>query len=107
MAATLITIDQARAQCRIIGDAQDTELIWKMAQAEDVILRYLKPALTDEPRPDWPWTIDTVPPAAQDAILLYLGHLWRNRGDALDAEDEQVWLAIERRTAQLRDKALA
>jgi hypothetical protein len=107
MAATLITIDQARAQCRVIGSAQDVELTWKMAQAEDVILRYLKPALTDEARPDWPWTIATVPPAAQDAILLYLGHLWRNRGDALADTDERVWQAIANRTAQLRDKALA
>jgi len=107
MAATLVTLDMAKQQLRVTDTLQDAVIAWKLAQAEDVVLRYLKPDRTDEVRPDYPWTIDTVPPAVQDAILLYLSHLDRNRGDAVDGQDEQVWLAIERRTAQLRDKALA
>jgi hypothetical protein len=106
-AATLITLDMAKQQLKVTDALRDVEITQKMAQAEDVILRYLKPQRTDEDRPDYPWTIATVPPAVQDAILLYLTHLDRNRGDAIDDQDEQVWLAIERRTAQLRDKALA
>ena len=106
--ATLITLDMAKAQLKITDALRDAELAWKMAQAEDVILRYLKPKQTDEDRvPPWPWTIDTVPPAVQDAILLYLTHLDQNRGDELGDRDDRVWAAIANRTAMLRDKALA
>jgi hypothetical protein len=107
MAATLVTLDMAKTQLKITGTARDAEVTAKMAHAEDVILRYLKPKLTDEDRPDWPWTIETVPPAVQDGILLYLGHLDQNRGDDLGDRDERIIAAIEWRLAPLRDKALA
>lgn len=108
MAAVLVTLEMAKQQLRVTDALSDDVIAWKLAQAEDVILRYLKPDRTDEARPDYPWTIDNVPLAVQDAILLYLVHLERNRGEALeDGQDEALWLAIERRTAQLRDKALA
>jgi hypothetical protein len=107
MAATLITIEQARWQLRLTDTLQDPEVEMKMAQAEDVILRYLSPTVSGLPRDDYPWTPANVPPAVQDAILLYLTHLWRNRGDALDDTDEQTWKAITRRLAPLRDPALA
>jgi Phage gp6-like head-tail connector protein len=108
MPAVLVTLEMAKQQLRITDALHDDVVAWKLAQAEDVILRYLKPMRTDEPRPEYPWTIANVPPAVQDAILLYLVHLERNRGDALeDGQDEELWRAIDRRTAQLRDKALA
>jgi hypothetical protein len=108
MPAILVTLEMAKQQLRITDTLQDDVVAWKLAQAEDVIIRYLKPQRTDEDRPDYPWTAATVPPAVQDAILLYLTHLDRNRGDTLeDGQDAEVWLAIDRRTAQLRDKALA
>src|SRR6185436_12285757 len=107
MPATLITLDQAKRQLRETGTARDAEITDKMAQAENAILLYVKPLRTDEARDDWPWTIDTVPPVIQSAILIQLTNLDRNRGDALDDEDERAWQAIERLTAQLRDKALA
>ena len=107
MAAQLITLDQAKRQLRETGTARDAEITDKMAQAENAILLYLKPLRTDEPRDDYPWTAATVPPVVQAAILIQLTNLDRNRGDSLDEQDAQAWLAIERLTAQLRDKALA
>ena len=87
MAATLITLDQAKRQLKETGTLRDAEITDKMAQAEDAILLYVKPLRTDEQRDDWPWTIATVPPAVQAAILLELSNLDRNRGDALDELD--------------------
>jgi hypothetical protein len=107
MAATLITLDQAKRQLRVTDTLRDVEITDKMAQAENAVLLYLKPERTGELRDGWPWTIDTVPPVVQAAILIQLTNLDRNRGDSLDDQDAQAWLTIERLTAQLRDKALA
>jgi len=107
MAATLITLEAAKAQLKITGTARDAEVLELMARAEDVILRYLKPELTGEARTDWPWTLATVPPSVQAAILLELAGLDQNRGDDLGERDEKLALAIDRLLAPLRDKALA
>jgi len=107
MAAQLITLESAKAQLKITGTDRDAEVLELMAQAEDVILRVCKPELTGEPRPDWPWTLATVPPSVQAAILLQLVGLDHNRGDDLGDRAERLELAIDRLLAPLRDKALA
>jgi len=109
MAATLITLEMAKAQLKETGTARDAEITQTMAQAEDVILRYLKPERTGEARADWPWTIASVPPAVQAAILIKLVDLDTNRGDAIVGQDQTTIadLAIARLLVQLRDQALA
>lgn len=84
MSARYITFEQACDHLRLTIEpaspptAPERDLVLKMAQAEDVILDYLKVA-GDSPLP---WVDeDDVPPLVQAAILLQLGELYRFRGD--------------------------
>lgn len=84
---SLITIDQAKAHLRIDTDslipfdAAGADLLLKMAQAESIVLDYLKVPVTS---PEY-WNSTTVPPLVQAAILLQLGELYRFRGDDVEA----------------------
>lgn len=84
---SLITLDQAKAHLRIDltstspQEAWEADLTLKMAQAEHIILDYLKVPMTS---PDY-WDLTTVPPLVQSAILLQLGELYRFRGDDVEA----------------------
>lgn len=113
MAATLITEAEAISHLRIDlvtdGDSPATiidedypDLILKMAQAEDIILDYLKtPGETG-------WDDETVPPRIKAAILLMLSALWDDREGKGDVGD---YLKDDGPIAQLlrrsRDPAIA
>lgn len=89
---SLITIDQAKAHLRIDtdslspSDAADADLLLKMAQAESIILDYLKVPVTS---PEY-WDSTTVPPLVQAAVLLMLGELYRFRGDDVEAPTHTI-----------------
>lgn len=84
---SLITLAQAKAHLRIDTpsvsptDAAEADLLLKMAQAESIILDYLKVPVTS---PEY-WNETTVPPLVQAAVLLQLGELYRFRGDDVEA----------------------
>ena len=89
----LITIAQAKAHLRIDTDSlipfesADADLMLKMAQAEHLILDYLKLVSTSPPL----WTDETdVPPLVQAAILFQLGELYRFRGDDAGAVSDSA-----------------
>lgn len=92
----LVTLAQAIGHLRLTGtfvvgsspiDPVETDLTLKLAQAEDVVLNYLKiPAISPEHWTIEPDQINTVPPLVQAAILLQLGELWRFRGDDVDGQ---------------------
>ncbi len=79
----LVTLAQAKGHLQISTatvsplDSQDADIEMKLAQSEDIILDYLKVQAISPPM----WTIDTVPPLVQAAILLQLAELFRFRGD--------------------------
>jgi len=117
----LVTMQQAVDHLRvpiILGaspiDPMERDLTLKLAQAEDIILDYLKiPATSPEH-----WTIEpdqpnTVPPRVQSAILLMLSELWRFHGDDVEGqgpakiEDGQLTPTITSILRRLRDPALA
>jgi hypothetical protein len=111
---SLITIAQAKAHLRIDtdslipSDAADADLLLKMAQAEHLILDYLKTPMTSPPY----WVDETdVPPLVQAAILFQLGELYRFRGDddgkADRATDGSLSPMIEGMLRRYRDPALA
>lgn len=95
MAATLITVDEAIGHLRIdlvtdgnspatIIDDDLPVLEAKMAQAEDIIIDYLKTSLGSGGE-DWDAT--TVPPRVKASILLILSALWDDREGKGDAGD--------------------
>ena len=103
MAATLVTLAQAKAHLRITTpalDPGDVDIQLKLDQAEAIILDYLK-----RPTPET-WEAATVPGPVTAAILLMLARLHEHRGD-LEKEDADLWLAVERLLMRLRDPALA
>ena len=111
---SLITIAQAKAHLRIDtdslvpSDTADADLLLKMAQAEHLVLDYLKTPMTSPPY----WTDETdVPPLVQAAILYQLGELYRFRGDdsgkADRATDGSLAPIVEGMLRRYRDPALA
>lgn len=103
MAATLITLTQAKQHLRIdtaAGQPDDPDLQLKIDQAEAIIRAYLKT------RNDPAWTPATVPPAITAAILLLLTRLYEQRGDDED-NDEKLWGSIDHLLSLYRDPALA
>ena len=103
MAAVLVTLAQAKEHLRITlppGDPGDADLQFKLDQAEGIIRNFLK--TSDDPA----WTPATVPLPITAAILLMLGRLYEQRGDA-EENDAALWLAIDRMLTRYRDPALA
>jgi hypothetical protein len=111
---SLITLDQAKAHLRIDSvsvspmDAEEADLLLKMAAAEHIILDYLKLVSTSPPL----WTDENdVPPLVSAAILLQLGELYRFRGDddgkADRVADGSLSPMVEGILRRYRDPALA
>jgi hypothetical protein len=106
MAAVLVTLTQAKAHLHITmpdGDPGDTDLQFKLDQAEAIILDYLKGANGAASG----WTDpSTVPLPVTAAILLMLARLFEQRGDD-EAKDATLWQAVDRLLTRFRDPALA
>lgn len=97
MAATLLTLAQAKTHLRIPTDdtGHDVDIQLKLNQAEAIILRYLK-AQADGTGQD----------NVTAAILLLTTSLYELRGDD-QSLSEHTWTAIERLLVGIRDPALA
>lgn len=119
MAAELITEEEAIGHLRIdlvtdgnspatIIDSDYPVLQAKMAQAEDIILDYLKIPLASGGGWGHGWDDTTVPPRIKASILLVLSALWDDREGKGDQGD---YLKDDGPIAQLlrrsRDPALA
>jgi hypothetical protein len=105
---SVITLQQAKDHLQIVTatvspmDAQDRDITLKMAQAESIILDYLKTFET--------WDDETVPPLVQAAVLLQVGELFRFRGDDLPGpvyDTGQLSPTITALLRRYRDPALA
>lgn len=114
MAATLVTLEQGKRHLQIWTDIDspldpvDADIDMKLEQAEFIILDYLKVAEVSPPE----WTISTVPPLVQAAILIRLAILFRFRGDDMpsqsaDYPDGQLTPAETNILRRYRDPALA
>lgn len=85
--AALITLDQAKLQCRIPPDDDtfDEELTVKLTQASAIVTDYLSEYITEMGSPAW--DVDTDPTTdpqfalVQAAIFEVVVNLWRHRGD--------------------------
>lgn len=89
---SLVSLQQAADHLRLTltlgssppGSSEENDLTLKLAQAEDIVLDYLKAQPTSTSPAEW--DADTVPPLVTAAILLQLGELWRFRGDDVDGQ---------------------
>lgn len=100
MAATLVTLAEAKTHLRIPDAAHDADVQQKLDGAEALIIRYLKA------QADPTWTPATVPPPVRSAILLLLTRLYEQRGDD-ETNDKILWDAIGRHLSLYRDPAIA
>lgn len=99
--AALITLSVAKEHLRIKHDDANADILTKLEQATALIVRKLDTAA------DPAWTPATLPFDVQASVLLVLGHLWGNRGDADLAVDEALWKAIDRLLVNRITPALA
>jgi hypothetical protein len=84
--ADLITLDEAIAHLRLPedygGDTQSRQdLQDKVLAATQVVIDYLTRRETEWNATMDAWTTDTVPASVKAAVLVQLGHLYRQRGD--------------------------
>ena len=111
-------IDHLRLPLEVGSPASDVQssmmrdLTMKIAQAEGLILDYLKVSLTSPP--DWDADAGTVPLVVQLATLVQLGEVWRFRGDDPGAvaetagfEDGQLSPQVTNYLRRYRDPAIA
>lgn len=102
----LVTLDQAKAQIRVFGTAEDDDLYQRLADAESIVLDYLKDGADED------WTEETVPGPVRAAILRQFAHLYQFRGDHPDdrgvtANDDGLAPGVKGLLMRLRDPALA
>lgn len=90
---SLITLDEAKMQLRVIGDQEDAAIAAYAMAATAIIIDYIK-------RPGHGWTAETVPILVKSAILLALLELDR-REDGNPLND-----VVRGLLARYRDPAL-
>lgn len=93
----LITLDDAKARLEIDFADQDATAQQMLAEAEDIVLGYLK-----KPS-DHGWTPETVPPRIRSAILLVFAGLFERRS----GQDELLTKPVRDLLERDRDPALA
>lgn len=97
MSNDLVTLDQAKAQLRIDDTYSDVELAQMVTAASVLIVGYLKTATAAA------WTVDTVPPHVQTAVLLVIATLYQDREGVTDP----IGVAVASILRRDRDPALA
>lgn len=104
-----VALPAAKAHLRISDDDHDGDIQSKLNQAESIILELVASGRTRrvEPAPPAPGTSGGL--ILQSAILELLAGLYEHRGDdfGVNQPDEELWNAIRRKVARLRDPALA
>lgn len=76
---SFINIDQVKEALRIEDEDADSDLALKIVQAEEIVMDFI------QPKPDTPWTEDTVPGEVSAAAILVVGYLRDNTDAGRDA----------------------
>jgi hypothetical protein len=102
----LVTLDQAKAQIRVTSTDEDGDIEMKLADAEAIVLDYLKD------RADDTWTDETVPGPVRAAILRQFAALYQFRGDHPDdqgvtADNDGLAAGVKGLLMRMRDPAVA
>lgn len=116
--AVLVSLDEVKMHLGLTGMTEhDDNLELKMAEAEALVLDYLKNHLgTDDERTARyavidAWTDEDVPPQVRAAIFRMVGNLWADRGDDLEAtaklQDGDLPKNVTMFLRRLRDPAIA
>lgn len=92
----LVTTDEAKLRLRIDAPDEDSAIDSMLAEAEDIVIGYIK-------KPDHDWTDQTAPFRIKAAILLVFGGLYEGRGPETELLTEPVRTLLHRD----RDPALA
>jgi len=101
--SNLITLDQAKAQLRIVDTDDDTYITGLVAAASAVVVSYLKtPVAAAHDVTADPTTATYPPPHVQQATLLVLASLYEDREGANDP----IGVAVASILARDRDPAM-
>lgn len=79
MTTSLVAIDAAKRSLRVDGSDLDSDLQWRLEQATEIVIDYLK-------TPDHGWTVETVPGPISAAIILVTRSLFDGEGAPLSEE---------------------
>ncbi len=108
----LVTLAEVKSHLRIVGTAEDAELIRKSDHAEAIVREYLYRADTVWQTTMAAWDDLTVPPQVKAAVLCQAAELYRFRGDqsagmAPDREHGHLAPQVTAYLHRLRDPAVA
>lgn len=95
--AALVTLQEAREHLRVDDHDQDDALLIQLADAQALIVDYLKS------RADDTWTTETVPGPVRSSILLAFAVLYEFR----EGEVDPITPAVESLLRRSRDPAIA
>lgn len=104
LSGPLLTLEEAKAQLRIVDTAHDAEVAQKLAAAEEGVLAYL--AAAGDPT----WTPATAPLEVKNAILALTTHYYEHRGDdfgTFNRDTAVVWAELQFMLRFYRDPAMA
>jgi Phage gp6-like head-tail connector protein len=103
------TLAIAKAHLRVTDTAHDTDIQLKLDQAEAIITNYIVAGRTRRDDTSVPAEGTAEGSIIQSAILELVTGLYEHRGDdfGINQPDEELWNAIRRKLARLRDPALA
>ena len=109
MATIYVDLTVAKRHLRIKDSDHDSDVTAKMEQAESIISDYLLSGRTRLPDPTLPIPGSIGGLIIQSAILEILTGLYEHRGDdfGVNDPDSELWNALRRKLARLRDPAVA
>ena len=104
-----VSLAEAKAHLRITDNDHDPEVQATADRAVAVILDYVAKGRTRFPDPTVPAPLTPDGLIVQSAALDFLGSLYEHRGDdyGINTPDAEVWQAIRRKLARLRNPAFA
>ena len=94
-----LTLEEAKDHLHITDSDHDADISAKLAEAEALVDDYLSDPRDPAPTPD--------ALLHRAAVKLVLAHLYENRGEAQDPNDEALWQALGRLLRRQRTPALA
>jgi len=104
LAGPLLTLEEAKAQLRIVDFSEDAVITQKLKAAQEGILAFLGAG------GDPTWTPATAPEEVKNAILGLMTHYFEHRGDdfgATSLAEAVIWRELAYMLRFYRDPAIA
>lgn len=87
----IITLEEAKANCRIDTDEEDIVLLGKCKSAEQMVLNYLERTVSELRSP----IDESIPQPIHDAVLMVTEDLFRHRGATTAAQQNESLYGVK------------